>query len=112
MPSAVLASTIVALYAVNLPLGVEITALVMVGAILKVFLRRDDTRFSRLEQKVEALEADNKEQHHLKHEFRNRLAAVHYALSLVIAEARTCTCGALDTLLPVLEQITSREEPT
>lgn len=112
MPTAVLTSSVVALYAVDLPLPVEMTALVMVGLILRVFLRRDDHRFQRIETDVEQLRRENQEQRHLKHEYRNQLTALQYALSLTLAEAERCSCGALDTIRPTLKQIIAREEAT
>lgn len=110
MPSFVLASTIAALYAADVPLPIEMTALVMVGLILRVYLGRESKQQSELAKRLDAIEAEADEQRHIKHMVLNRLAGITGTLALVKAAAERCTCGATAPVLPLIERLLAREE--
>lgn len=120
MPTFVLATSVAVLYAAEVPLPVEITALAMVAVVLRWLLSRENTAVLSHEARVATLEADManvraeaSEQRHLKHEFINRVTGMQAAIALVLASARSCSCGAMEPILPVLDQLSipTKENP-
>lgn len=119
MPTFVLFSTAALLAAVDAPLPLEMSALVMVGIILRWFVMRENKSSARHDQRLEEIEAEmtvlrleGSEQRHLKHVFMNQLTGTQAALALVLNTARNCSCNAMDSVIPVLERLsTPRDTP-
>jgi signal transduction histidine kinase len=111
-PTPVLLSAAGVLLAADVPLPVELSAMAMVGLVLRWLIRRDSRKDRDMEERVQLLEQKADEQRHLKHEFRNRVTVVRGSLELARQAAEHCTCGAMDTVKPLLDQILSRPEPT
>lgn len=108
----VLGATIFGLVAAQVPLPVEMTALVMVGLVLRYSLHKDaksdsdqESRITRLEDTVLENRQRIDEQRHLKHAALNRIAGITGMLMLLRQQIALCTCGAMGPLLPVVDQI-------
>lgn len=116
----VLASAVVTLAAVDVPFPVELTALAMVGLVLRWALGRQnrahdehDRRIADIERELDRTRADKDTERHLKHAWRREVTAMRMALLTMLPLARGCTCGTMDPLLPVLERLaTETKEPT
>lgn len=111
-PGFTLASWGAAIYAVNPPWYVEIPALGMVGLVLWILLRREKVSHDETQHQIAMLDArltelDEKysKERHLKHEALNRIAVVENTMRVVKSMADTCTCGALDRIAPLLDQV-------
>lgn len=110
----VIGVTVIALlFAVDVPLPIEMTALVMVGLVLRWSLGRQnresagaDVRMSRLEAKVDHNAEEIDRQRHFKHDFLNQITAV-YASIVMLRETAVdrCTCHAFDPYIPVLDAL-------
>lgn len=108
-----LATTIAGLLlAVQVPLPIEMTALVMVGLVLRWSLGRQtraanhiDARMTELEGRISKNRAEIDRQRHWKHEFRNQLSGVYATMVMMREAANRCDCEAFDPLIPVLDQI-------
>lgn len=112
MPAFVLASTIVTMLALEVPFPVELTALAMVGLVLRWALARDDkahaghdSRIMTLEAEMRVVRESESEQRHLKHALLNQIGAARGALVLVSSAARTCKCDAMAPLIPLLDAL-------
>lgn len=111
--SLALATSIGMLYALEgVPLPVEMTALVMVGLILRWLLRREnktdsirDERIAALEAEVGELRASESEQRHLKHVVLNQLTIIRGTFALAKQQAEQCTCDAMTPVIPLLDNI-------
>lgn len=103
LPTLVLVPTIGWLYASGLPVPIQLTALCMVGLILRVFIRRDDNRFARMEAQLAEVQAEAQEQHHLKHLLANQITARDVALKMILPPARACTCDVMTPYISTLE---------
>lgn len=120
MPTFVLLSTAVLLTAVDAPLPLEMSALVMVGIILRWFVIREnksasrhDERLVELEEEMAHLREEASAERHRKHVYLNQLTGIQAAFALVLSTAHTCTCNAMDAVIPVLEKLsTPRDTPT
>ena len=104
--------TVVGLAALQVPFPVEMTALVMVGLVLRWFLRKDSVLDQQHEKRVAALEkavAQNRKdidlQRHRAHAALNRVAAVSGMVLLVKAQVERCTCGQMEAIVPLFDQI-------
>jgi hypothetical protein len=97
------------LFAANLPFPVELSALAMVGLILRWMMQRDATNDSAILVRLERLEASEAEQRHLKHALLNRLAGLKGTLLVILHAARHCTCDALTPVLPLLEELVAED---
>jgi len=114
LPSAVIASTIGVLAATpGVPFPVEMSALVMVGLVLRWALRREghmhedrDDRISKLELQMRDVEKEADTQRHLKHALNNQITAMKTTITLMLPFAKQCTCNTMTPLLPVLEKLT------
>lgn len=111
MPSFVLASTTAVLIAMDVPFPVELTALAMVGLILRVYIGRENKDKELQDRRLTALEHDASEQRHLKHAQINANVALRGALELVHIEAQRCTCDALAPVLPLIRNLLHKEGP-
>lgn len=109
MVTFVLAATIFAVLAADVPLPVEMSALVMVGLILRVYIIRENSAQRDHAARLAALEAEVSEQRHLKHLVINKLTTVIGTLALVQAEADRCTCGAVTSVLPLINKVLNKE---
>lgn len=113
-PALVLSVAVLA--AVDVPFPVELSALVLVAAILRWLIRREDStdaatlaRIDSLEAEVERVRFDESEQRSAKHALLNELAAIRTTLELVAVVSDRCTCGALDPVRPVLARLGKRK---
>lgn len=118
-PTLVLGAVSGVLLAVDMPTWRELSALAMVGLILRWMIARENRREVRdlnvdaathrritsLERNVGALRREVTEQRHLKHDFEGKVIALQNALKLVRIQARRCSCGALDPIQQLLEEI-------
>lgn len=109
MPTFVLGSTIAVLSAVEVPLPVEMTALVMVGLILRVYIARENRLNEQRDERLSKLEAARDEQRHLKHMVINQLAGVSGTLHTARQAALRCTCGAMVQVIPLIDNILDKE---
>lgn len=115
----VLASAVVTLAAVDAPLPIELTALMMVGVVLHWALARQnrthdehDERIKAVEEELAATRQSKDIERQLKHAWRNEVAAMQAALAVMVPLAQKCSCGTMDPLLPVLERLAAdRKEP-
>lgn len=112
-------SAIALLAAVDVPFPVEITALAMVGLVLRWALMRQnrahdehDRRLSEIEDELNATRAAKDQERHLKHAWRNEVSAMRATLGVMLPIVKNCSCGTMDPLLPVLERlVTDIKEP-
>lgn len=104
-----LAASIAAIFAADVPLPVELTALAMVGLILRVYLGRESKAQADRDSRLKALEDEADEQRHMKHLVLNQLAGLTGTLALVRAAAERCTCGAIAPVLPLIERLLDKE---
>lgn len=109
VPTLVLATTAAGLLAADVPLPVELTALAMVGVILRFLLQRDDSAAKERDRRLDALEAERDEQRHLKHVVINQLAGITGSLALIKTAAERCTCGAVTPVMPLIDNLLSKE---
>lgn len=116
MPTLVLASSIVSLYAVQVPLPVEMSALVMVGLILRWMVRREamtdvsrDERIAALEAEVASIREGESEQRHLKHLVINQVTAMRGSLEMIKLAAQRCSCGAVSPVIPLIDNLLAKE---
>lgn len=112
LPTITLASSGATLLAMDVPLPIEMGALVMVGMILRWLIRRenhtealDEKRLTRLEGRIDELQNDVSEQRHLKHTLLNQLAAIRGSILVIRRAAERCTCESMIPVLPVLEML-------
>lgn len=110
MPTYVLASTIAMLAVADVPLPLELSALAMVGLILRVYIGRENRLNNDRDVRLERLEAARDEQRHLKHMVLNQLAGVTGTLAAARQAAMRCTCGAMVPILPLLDNLLERKE--
>lgn len=110
MLTVVLVASTAAIYATDVPLPVELTALAMVGLILRVYLGREAKAAAQRDRRLDELEAEADEQRHMKHLVLNQLAGITGTLALVQAAAQRCSCGALAPLLPLIERLLDKQE--
>lgn len=109
MVTLVLAVTVIAAASSGVPFPIEMTALVMVGLILRVYIVRENKSREEHAKRLKALEEEVDEQRHLKHLVINQLAGITGTLSLVQAAASRCTCGAVAPVLPLIENLLAKE---
>lgn len=107
-----LVSTAAFLLAVEPPLPIQATAMGAVVLVLRWALRRDskhhESTNERLEEMMTEIEVIREEAsnfRHQKHERDTRIAAIWAGISMLIPQAKQCTCGKMDILVPVLEDI-------
>lgn len=113
LPSAVLVSTVGVLAASSdVPFPVEMSALVMVGLVLRWALRRENTAHEERDKRVDNLEARTKDleeeadtQRSLKHALANQITAMKTTITMMLPFARQCTCETMTPLLPILERL-------
>lgn len=115
-----LASTVAFLAAVDVPFPVELTALAMVGLVLRWALSRQnknhdehEERIAEMERRWEEAVADYSAQRHLKHAWRNEVTAMRATLGVLVPAAQRCSCGTMEPLIPVLVKLaTDIKEPS
>lgn len=107
-----LLSTLGILAAADLPLPVELTALAMVGLVIRWSLGRMTRDQDEHEKRMTALEAEMAEvreeasqQRHLKHNLDNRITAMGSAIFMMLPQAQACECGSMSRLVPILEHL-------
>jgi hypothetical protein len=113
LPTVVLASTVGGLAAApGVPFPIEMTALVMVGLVLRWALGRDskshnerDERISSLESRMREVEEEADTQRHLKHALNNQVTAMKTTITMMLPFAKQCTCGTVIPLIPILERL-------
>lgn len=110
MPTFVLASSVAILAAADIPLPVEVSALALVGAVLRWFIVRDNQADRDREARLVLLEEARDEQRHLKHLVINQLASITGTLRLIQIAAERCTCGAVAPVLPLIQNLLTEEE--
>lgn len=108
MPTFVLASTITTLYAMDVPLPVEMSALVMVGIILRVYIGRENKAHEVRDKRIAKLERDVWQQRHIKHEFRNQMTVLAGTLALALQQAAKCTCDAMTPVITPMQSAIER----
>ena len=109
-PTMVLATTAAGLLAAEIPFPVELSALALVGFILRWLVvrenRADDSmlkRIEHLERDLAAMTVAQSEERRLKHAALNDAASRGMAVHLMAAAARHCTCGQMDQILYLVE---------
>lgn len=112
VPGWTLTSTAGLLLAADVPLAVELPALGMVGLVLHFLLRRETVshheharRLTRIESQLEAERDARDEQRRLKHALQNEITATRATISILLPQARRCTCGTMEPLIPILDRI-------
>lgn len=58
-----------------------------------------------MKTRMEKMEADNKEQHHLKHQAIQEQTKYQMLLGTIIVLAEDCTCGALDKVQSFMDRL-------
>lgn len=98
--------------AMDVPFPVELTALAMVGLVLRWALMRQnrshdehDARLTKIEQDLEATRVAKDIERSLKHALKNEVTAVRATIGVLVPQARRCSCGTMDPLMPVLERL-------
>lgn len=115
-----IASSIGMIAAMDVPFPVELTALAMVGLVLRWALIRQnrshdehDARISRIEEDLEVERLARLEEKHLKHAWRNEVTSLRATIAMVLPTAQRCSCGTMEPLLPVLQRLaTDTREPS
>lgn len=107
LPAIVLVSVSGMMLAYDVPLPVEMTALAMVGVILHFFLRRDASSHTKHDIRLTRIEAELDNQRTAKHALRNELTAFRASLAMLLPTAKNCTCGAMASLVPIIERLTT-----
>lgn len=115
-----LISTIAMLAAVDVPFPVEMTALAMVGLVLRWSLIRQnrshdehDARLTSIEVELAETRAEKDIQRQLKHAWKNEVTATRAALAVLVPQAAKCECGTMEPLMPVLRKLAiDTKEPT
>lgn len=117
--SASIISAIAVLAAADVPFPIEITALIMVGMVLRWALGRQNRAHDEHDRRIEDIEqqlrdtAEAKDaERHLKHAWKNEVATMRATIGVMLPLIRNCSCGTMDPLLPVLERlVTDIKEP-
>lgn len=118
--TATLASTTGVLLAVDIPFPVELSSLALVAVVLRYFLHRDalshthhDERLTAIEEQLNYERDMTSEQRRLKHALQNEVSATRAVISVVVPQAAKCSCGVMEPLIPVLQQLSlDIKEPT
>lgn len=123
MPSgytSTIAAAVAILAAVDVPFPIELTALAMVGLVLRWSLSRQNKahdehegRIADMERRLDDAVDSYNTQRHLKHAWAREVAATRATLGTMLPLAKNCSCGTMDPLIPVLEKLaTETKEPT
>lgn len=98
-------ATVAFLAAVEVPFPVELTALAMVGLVLRWALARQSREHDQHDARLSALEEQSSHERHLKHAWRNEVTAMRATIAMMVPIAQRCSCGSMDPLVPVLERL-------
>lgn len=105
-------STVGFLIAVEVPLPVEMTALVMVGLVLRWSLSRQNRVHDEHEDRLNQIEVELAEtreakdiERHLKHAWKNEVTATRATLAMIYPQAARCSCGTMEPLLETLRKL-------
>lgn len=117
-----LVSTIGLLAAVDLPIPVELSALAMVGLVLRWALIRQNRAHDEHDERLTVIETELREtreakdiERQLKHAWKNEVTAMRATLAVMLPQAKRCTCATMEPLIPVLEKLaldTKEPRPT
>lgn len=100
-----LASTVAVLAAVDVPFPVELSALAMVGFVLRWALARQNKAHDQHEDRLSKVEEQLRVKSTEKHALANQITALRTAVKLIIPTAEQCTCGSMERLLPTLHSL-------
>lgn len=112
LPGFVIASAVAVLAAADVPFPVELTALAMVGLVLRFLLRRDARAHDKHDRRLTAVEKELRQQHTAKHAALNEITAMRAAIAIIVTQAQKCSCGTMEPLLPVLTRLSLETKET
>lgn len=112
LPSFTLALAGVLLAVSDVPLPIELSAMAMVGLVLRFLLKRDARAHTKHDARLTSIEAELNVQRSAKHAYLNEITAMRAAIAIIVTQAQKCSCGTMEPLLPVLTRLSLETKET